>query len=93
MSSCRITLTSLLLGTVVVASVALGLLGLVAEQSLTDNAFSKHRFVTADVRFDDYWSSFFTDGKTLLFSRRPVKNDSWDLFTVSIDGGVPRRFA
>ncbi len=68
-------------------------LGASAGQSAGENPFPKHRFVTSDAQFIDYWISFSKDGKTLLFSRGSNWSGNWDLFVVSVEGSAPRRFA
>jgi len=67
-------------------------LGASAGQSVGESPFPKYRFVTSDAQFNDYWISFSKDGKTLLFSRTPVRSESSELFLISVDGGTPRRF-
>jgi Tol biopolymer transport system component len=61
-------------------------------QFVGDSPFPKYRFVTSDAQFNDYWISFSKDGKSLLFSRTPVRSESSELFLISVDGGTPHRF-
>jgi Tol biopolymer transport system component len=58
----------------------------------TEKRFSDYRFVASDSGAYDYWPCFSPDGETILFSRSFDGKKTWNLFTVSIEGGRARAF-
>jgi Tol biopolymer transport system component len=60
-------------------------LGAVAEPAPVHD-FPPLKPVTSSSDATDYWPAFSRDGKDIIFSRRGAES-SWQLFTVSADGG------
>lgn len=62
------------------------------KQSGVDTGSSpKHTFVTSNPSVQDMWPCFSPDSQTLLFTRTTDRK-TWNLFTVSVDGGKASPF-